>query len=125
MLIARVKSREYIPSTLSAELNQDCMIIPMIQYTNVKIKNESMNELSTYQTMESSGIDLMVYIDKPIIIPPYKWDIISTGIKIALPNGIEAQIQPRSGLVAKKGVTVLNSPGTIDSDYRGEIKVIL
>ena len=115
--ITRAKSREYIPSTLSAELNQDHRITrPTIQYTHVKIKNESMNELPTYQTIGSSGMDLMVYTDKPIIIPPYKWDIISTGIKIALLNGIEAQIQLRSGLAAKKGVTVLNPPGTIDSD---------
>ena len=70
MHIARVKSREYIPSTLSAELNQDCRIIPMIHYTNIQIKNESMNELPTYQTVGSSGRDLMTYTDKPIVIPP-------------------------------------------------------
>ena len=97
----------------------------MIHYTNVQIKNESMNELPTYQTVGSSGMDLMAHINEPIVIPPKKWDIIPTGIKVALPSGIEAQIQPRSGLPAKKGVTVLNSPGTIDSDYRGEIKVML
>jgi len=84
-----------------------------------------MNELPTYQTVGSSGMDLIAHTKEPIVIPPKRWRIIPTGIKIALPNGIEAQIRPRSGLAAKQGVTVLNSPGTIDSDYRGEIKVML
>ena len=93
MHIVKVKSKEYIPSTLNAELNQDRRrIIPMIHYTNVQIKNESMNKLPTYQTVGSSGMDLMAHTDKSIVIPPKKWDIIPTGIKIALPSGIEAQI---------------------------------
>ena len=125
MYIARVNSKEYIPSTLNAELNQDCRIIPMIHYTNIQIKNESMNELPTYQTVGSSGMDLMAHTKESIVIPPKEWKIIPTGIKIALPSGVEAQIRPRSGLAARQGVTVLNSPGTIDSDYRGEIKVML
>ena len=92
MHIAKAKSREYIPSTLNEELNQDRRITPMIHYTNVQIKNESMNELPTYQTVGSSGMDLMAHTKESIVIPPKKWRIIPTGIKIALPSGVEAQI---------------------------------
>ena len=78
-----------------------------------------------YQTQESAGADLIAYIPEPIVIQPNKRALIKTGMRIVLPPGYEAQIRPRSGLALKHGVTVLNAPGTIDSDYRGEIGVIL
>jgi len=82
-------------------------------------------KLPTYKTSGSSGMDLMAYIKNKIIINPGKTTIIPTGIAVAIPKNYEIQIRPRSGLAANKGISVLNTPGTIDSDYRGEIKVIL
>ena len=82
-------------------------------------------KLPTYETSGSSGMDLVAYIKNKIIINPGKTAIISTGISVAIPKNYEIQIRPRSGLAAKKGISVLNTPGTIDSDYRGEIKIIL
>ena len=85
-------------------------------------------KLPQYQTTGSSGLDLVANLEQDteqIIIKPNKWEIIPTGIIVELPDGCEAQIRPRSGLAYKYGVTVLNSPGTIDNDYRGEIKIIL
>ena len=82
-------------------------------------------KLPTYKTSGSSGMDLVAYIKNKIIINPGKSVMIPTGIAVAIPNNYEIQIRPRSGLAAKKGVSVLNTPGTIDSDYRGEIKIIL
>lgn len=81
--------------------------------------------LPAYATEQSAGMDLCAAIDAPITLSPGAYTLIATGIALALPSGYEAQIRPRSGLAAKNGVTVLNSPGTIDADYRGEIKVIL
>ncbi len=81
--------------------------------------------LPTYKTSGSSGMDLVAYIKKKIILNPRKTALIPTGISVAIPKNYEIQIRPRSGLAAKKGITVLNTPGTIDSDYRGEIKIIL
>lgn len=81
--------------------------------------------LPMYATIASSGVDLMAAVDKPIILKPGERYVVPTGIRIALHSGLEAQIRSRSGLAAKHGVGVLNAPGTIDSDYRGEIKVIL
>lgn len=81
--------------------------------------------LPAYATSHSAGMDLMAAIDAPIALPVGEKAIVPTGLSIALPSGYECQIRPRSGLAAKNGVTVLNSPGTIDADYRGEIKVIL
>ena len=78
-----------------------------------------------YKTSGSSGMDLLAFIKKKIIIKPGKTSIIKTGISLAIPKNYEIQIRPRSGLAAKKGISVLNTPGTIDSDYRGEIKIIL
>ena len=78
-----------------------------------------------YQTEGSSGLDLRAAVDRPVVIPKGGLATIPTGLRIALPRGFEAQIRPRSGLAAKKGVTVLNAPGTIDSDYRGPVNVIL
>ena len=91
----------------------------------ISIINNSNNPNPKYQTKSSAGMDLMAFIDDPIIIESGEWKLISTGIYIKLPIGFEAQVRPRSGLALKKGITVLNSPGTIDSDYRGEIGVIL
>ena len=91
----------------------------------IKIINKSNHALPAYETNHSAGMDLRASIDQPIILKPLERAIISTGLFIEIPQGFEAQIRPRSGLAAKKGITVLNSPGTVDADYRGEIKVIL
>lgn len=91
----------------------------------VKIINKSIYPTPSYATEQSAGMDLKANIDEPIVLHPLERSIVPTGIFIALPQGTEAQIRPRSGLAAKFGITVLNSPGTIDADYRGEIKAIL
>ena len=94
----------------------------------VEIKKLSHGEslpLPCYATMQSAGMDLYAALDDPIILNPLERLLIPTGIVIAIPNGFEGQVRPRSGLAAKHGITVLNSPGTIDSDYRGEVKVCL
>ena len=91
----------------------------------VKIVNQSKNELPAYSTALSAGMDLRANLDEPIVLKPLERTLVPTGLFIELPVGHEAQIRPRSGLAIKKGVTVLNTPGTIDADYRGEIKVIL
>ncbi len=82
-------------------------------------------ELPRYATETSSGMDLMALVDEPVVLHPHQRALIPTGIRIGIPEGYEAEIRPRSGLAHKFGITVLNSPGTIDSDYRGEIKVLL
>ena len=82
-------------------------------------------ELPAYATAHAAGLDLMAALDQPVVLEPGERALIPTGIAMALPIGFEAQVRPRSGLAAKHGVTVLNSPGTIDADYRGEIKIIL
>lgn len=87
--------------------------------------NESPYELPAYATVSSAGLDLKAVLDQAITLRPLERKIIGTGLKIALPEGYEAQVRPRSGLAAKHGITVLNAPGTIDADYRGEIGVIL
>jgi len=92
---------------------------------NVRIVNKSNNPLPTYETSFSAGMDLRAWCETPITLKPMERALVPTGLFIELPEGFEAQVRPRSGLAAKKGVTVLNSPGTIDADYRGEIKVIL
>ncbi len=91
----------------------------------VKIINGSHHELPRYETAQSAGMDLRASIDEPITLQPLERKLIPTGLRIALPAGYEAQVRPRSGLALKKGITVLNSPGTIDADYRGEIGIIL
>jgi len=91
----------------------------------VKIINKSKHQLPHYETSASAGMDLRANIDESIILKPLERAIVKTGLFIALPIGFEAQVRPRSGLAAKKGITVLNAPGTIDADYRGEIGVIL
>ena len=91
----------------------------------INIINKSSHPLPNYETIASAGMDLRAQIEQDIILKPLERHIIPTGLFIALPVGSEAQVRPRSGLAAKYGVTVLNSPGTIDADYRGEIGVIL
>ena len=91
----------------------------------VKIINKSNNKLPAYETASSAGMDLRAFTDADIVLKPFERKLIPTGLYIELPDGFEAQIRPRSGLAIKSGITVLNSPGTIDADYRGEIKVIL
>ena len=91
----------------------------------VKIVNKGNQPLPTYATPQSAGMDLRANIDEPITLKPLSRIIVPTGLFIALPEGYEAQIRPRSGLAIKKGITCLNTPGTIDADYRGEVGVIL
>jgi dUTP pyrophosphatase len=91
----------------------------------VKLDSAKSLNLPSYATENSAGVDLVAAIENKIIIKPHQRALISTGICIELPSGFEATVRPRSGIAAKNGVTVLNTPGTIDSDYRGEIKVIL
>ena len=91
----------------------------------VKIINKSKNELPKYETLFSAGMDLRANLEESIVLKPLQRLVVKTGLFISLQQGYEAQIRPRSGLALKKGVTVLNSPGTIDADYRGEIGVIL
>ena len=92
---------------------------------NVQIINKSKHATPNYETTGSAGMDLRANLNEPIILKPLERAIIKTGLFIALPVGFEAQVRPRSGLAAKFGITVLNAPGTIDADYRGEIGVIL
>lgn len=92
---------------------------------NVKIINKSPFPSPAYQTTGSAGMDLRAVLEEPIFLEPLERKLIPTGLFIELPMGYEAQIRPRSGLAFKQGITVLNSPGTVDSDYRGEIKVLL
>jgi dUTP pyrophosphatase len=91
----------------------------------IKIINKSEHELPNYETIASAGMDLRANLSEPISLQPLERAIVKTGLFIELPKGYEAQVRPRSGLAAKKGITVLNSPGTVDADYRGEIGVIL
>ena len=92
---------------------------------NIKIINKSTHLLPEYETIASAGMDLRANLETAVTLKPWERTIIKTGLFIELPIGIEAQVRPRSGLAAKKGITVLNAPGTVDADYRGEIGVIL
>ncbi len=91
----------------------------------VKIINKSHHQLPAYETSQSAGMDLRANLQEPITLDPLQRCLVPTGLFMALPAGYEAQVRPRSGLAIKKGITVLNSPGTIDADYRGEVCVIL
>ena len=91
----------------------------------VKVVNRSGRELPAYATPLSAGVDLRAALEEPVVLAPLGRALIPTGLFMAIPAGYEGQVRPRSGLAAKHGVTVLNTPGTIDADYRGEIKVIL
>jgi len=92
---------------------------------NIKIVNNSKHPLPKYETKASAGMDLRAELDAPVLLKPLQRALISTGLFMEIPVGYEAQIRPRSGLAFKNGITVLNTPGTIDADYRGEIRVIL
>lgn len=91
----------------------------------VRIINKGHHQLPEYATPQSAGMDLRANIEEPIILKPMQRMLVSTGLFMALPAGYEAQVRPRSGLALKHGITVLNTPGTIDADYRGEVKVLL
>lgn len=91
----------------------------------IHIINKSKYPLPQYETENSAGVDLHANIEEPVFLEPLQRHVIPTGICVSIPNGYEGQVRPRSGLAAKKGITVLNAPGTIDADYRGEIGVIL
>ena len=92
---------------------------------NLPVINKSNNPLPEYQTKQSAGVDLCAFTSTDVILSPGDRVLIGTGLYIALPEGYEAQIRPRSGLALKHGITIINSPGTIDSDYRGELKIAL
>lgn len=91
----------------------------------IKVVNKGKQPLPTYATAQSAGMDLRANIDSPVTLKPMERRLVPTGLHIALPEGYEAQVRPRSGLALKHGITVLNTPGTVDADYRGEIKVLL
>ncbi len=91
----------------------------------IKIINKSVHPLPDYETLASAGMDLRANLTAPVVLQPMERTIIKTGLFLELPMGYEAQVRPRSGLAAKKGITVLNAPGTVDADYRGEVGVIL
>jgi len=91
----------------------------------IKIVNQSNNPLPEYQTEQAAGMDLCAYLSTEVVLQPFQRQLIPTGLFVELPQHTEAQIRPRSGLAFKHGITVLNSPGTIDADYRGEVKVLL
>ncbi len=93
--------------------------------TSVPIINKSTNELPAYQTKQAAGVDLCAFLEKAVVLKPMERKLIGTGLYMALPEGFEAMIRPRSGMAFKHGITVINSPGTIDADYRGEIKIAL
>lgn len=111
----------------SEEINSivDYMTINKKDNVKIKVVNEGSQPLPKYETINSAGMDLRANIEDGIVIRPLDRALIPTGLYIALPEGYEAQIRPRSGLALKKGITCLNTPGTIDADYRGEIGVIL
>ena len=89
----------------------------------VKIINTSTNELPAYQTAGAAGLDIRANLEEPIVLAPLQRVLVPTGLYLEIPEGYEVQVRPRSGLAAKYGITVINAPGTIDSDYRGEVKV--
>ena len=93
--------------------------------TSIQVINKSKHDLPQYETGQSAGMDIRANISAPLVLKPLERELVNTGLHIALQPGYEAQVRPRSGLAYKKGVTVLNAPGTIDADYRGEIGVIL
>ena len=97
----------------------------MVEVALLRLPHARDLQLPAYQSEDAAGLDLLAAVEEAMILPPLGRALVPTGLAMALPSGYEAQVRPRSGLAAKHGVTVLNSPGTIDADYRGEIKVIL
>lgn len=91
----------------------------------VKVINKSKHTLPAYETSASAGVDLRANLDESVVLKPFERTLVKTGLFLEIPEGFEGQVRPRSGLALKKGITVLNSPGTIDADYRGEVGVIL
>jgi len=110
------------PAKTSCETNRQELYSPPMQ---IKIVNRSRHALPQYETPLSAGMDLRANLETPVTLPPLGRMLVPTGLFIALPEGYEAQVRPRSGLALKKGIGLLNAPGTIDADYRGEIGVIL
>jgi len=96
-----------------------------MHHVEIKIVNTSENQIPEYATLGSSGLDLRAYLPEPVVLKPMERKMIPTGLFLEIPEGYEVQVRPRSGLALKHGLTCLNSPGTVDSDYRGEIKIIL
>lgn len=96
-----------------------------MQHVSIKLVNQSDNDIPQYTTSGSAGMDLRANLKEPIHLKPLQRQMIPTGLFIELPDGYEAQVRPRSGIAHRQGITCLNSPGTVDSDYRGEIKIIL
>ena len=96
-----------------------------MQQVSIKVVNQSDNDIPQYATSGSAGMDLKANLKEPVNLKPLQRQVIPTGLFIELPDGYEAQVRPRSGMANKQGITCLNSPGTVDSDYRGEIKIIL
>jgi dUTP pyrophosphatase len=96
-----------------------------MQHVEIKIVNTSENQIPEYATLGSSGLDLRADLPEPVVLKPMERKMIHTGLFLEIPQGYEVQVRPRSGLALKHGITCLNSPGTVDSDYRGEIKIIL
>ena len=92
---------------------------------NVPLINKSNNPLPAYQTKQAAGVDLCAFLEEDVVLKPMERKLIGTGLYMALPDGFEAMIRPRSGMAFKHGITVINTPGTIDADYRGEIKIAL
>jgi len=99
--------------------------VSFLRLMQVKIVNRSQHPLPKYATPQSAGLDLRANLESPLTLAPLERTLVPTGLFIALPEGYEAQVRPRSGLALKHGITVLNSPGTVDADYRGELRVIL
>ncbi len=99
--------------------------VPKHRVMEIKIVNHSDNPLPSYETAFSAGMDLRASLSQPVTLKPMERSLVGTGLFVELPPGVEAQVRPRSGMAIKHGVTVLNTPGTIDADYRGEVKVIL
>ena len=100
-------------------------MIEVMTTLKVQIVNQSRHPLPSYSTLLSAGMDLRAHLDQPVCLAPGARTLVPTGLYISLPQGYEAQIRPRSGLALKKGITILNTPGTIDADYRGEIGIIV
>lgn len=119
---ARVMQEERIKYM---ELRNNLLLNKQMNMIEIKVVNEGKQKLPEYSTPQSAGLDLRADIEEPIVLKPFERRLVSTGLKLALPDGYELQVRPRSGLALKHGITVLNTPGTVDADYRGVVGVIL